>query len=89
MNRAYLEITYRQGKILAAYYHLPHALELKSVRTERIEPGLIVDIAANGEPLGIEITAPTLLTLPILNEALARIGCAPATFADIEPLVAA
>lgn len=89
MKSAYLEVTYRHGKILAAYYHVPHNSALKSARTERIEPGLIVDIAATGEPLGIEITAPALLTLPLLNSALESIGCAPASPADIKPLAAA
>lgn len=89
MKAAYLEVTYRHGKILAAYYHVPHEPALKSARTERIEPGLIVDIAANGDPLGIEITAPSLLTLSLMNRVLESIGCAPASPADIEPLVAA
>lgn len=89
MKTAYLEVTYRHGKIFATYYHVPHEAALTSVRTERIEPGLIVDIAANGAPLGIEITVPSLLPLPLLNSALASMGCAPASLADIQPLLAA
>lgn len=89
MKEAYLEVTYRHGRALAAYYHLPRPSRWKSVRTRRIDPGLIVDLAANGQPLGIEITAPARLTVAALNRILHDMGCAPASRADLAPLRAA
>jgi len=50
---------------------------------------LIIDLAANGKPLGIEITAPQQLTLATLNRVLRELGCAPVRRADLAPLKAA
>jgi uncharacterized protein YuzE len=57
MNTAYLEVTYHQGKLVAAYYYLPRLPEQRSVRTRRVEPGLLIDYAKDGRPIGVEITA--------------------------------
>jgi uncharacterized protein YuzE len=57
MNTAYLEVTYREGKPIAAYYYLPRPEEQRSVRTRRVEAGLLIDFAKDGRPIGIEITA--------------------------------
>jgi hypothetical protein len=89
MKEAYLEVTYRHGVLLAAYLHLPASGRRKSVRTRRVEPGLVIDFAANAQPLGIEITAPAQLTLAALNRVLRDLGCAPVRRADIAPLRAA
>jgi hypothetical protein len=89
MKEPYLEVTYRHGRLFAAYFHLPRTARQKSVRTRRVAPGLIIDLAANGRPLGIEITAPAQLTLAILNRVLRDLGCAPARRADLAPLRAA
>jgi hypothetical protein len=89
MKEAYLEVTYRHGQPLAAYFYLPRHTRQKSARTRRVEPGLIIDLAATGQPLGIEITAPALVTLTILNRVLRDLGCAPVRRADLAPLRAA
>ena len=89
MKEAYLEVTYRKGRALAAYFYLPRSTRQKSVRTRRVEHGLIIDLAANGTPLGIEITAPEQLTLATLNRVLRELGCAPVRRADLAPLKAA
>lgn len=89
MREAYLEVTYRHGQPLAAYFHLPRRPRQKSVRTRRVDPGLIVDFAADGQPLGIEITAPAQLTVVTLNRLLRELGCAPVRRADLAPLHAA
>ena len=52
MNTAYLEVTYRQGKPVAAYYYLPRLAGQRSVRTRRVEPGLLIDYAKGGRPIG-------------------------------------
>ena len=89
MKEAYLEVTYRHGQALAAYLYLPQATRPKSVRTRRVDPGLIIDFAASGEPLGIEITAPAQVTVILLNRVLRELGCAPVRRADLAPLRAA
>ena len=55
MKHAYLEVTYRRGRPLAAYYYLPRQDGEKSVRTERVGGGLVVDDSADNNAMGIEI----------------------------------
>ncbi len=89
MKRSYLEVTYRKGRALAAYYYLPRQDGDKSVRTEQAKGGLLVDFTRDGRAIGIEITSPSHLDLPSLNEVLARLGQRPARAEDVAPLVAA
>ena len=88
MNTCYLEITYRRGKPVAAYFYLLRQAGDTSARTVVGPNGLVTDFTADGRPMGIEITAPSLLTLPALNEALAAAQQPPATADDIAPLLA-
>lgn len=70
MRDRYLEVTFRHGQPIAAYYYLPRESDQKSVRTRRVEPGLVVDLAADGRAIGIEITTPAKFTLAGLNAVL-------------------
>jgi len=72
MRGRFLEITYRNGKPVAAYLYLPRQPDDRSVRTKRLEPGLVIDLAENGQAIGIEITSPSVTTLAHLNLALAE-----------------
>ena len=74
---------------MAAYLYLPRSPEDKSHRTVKIEPGMIIDYAVNGAPIGIEITAPAKVMVADLNQVLASLGAPELTKADIEPLKAA
>lgn len=89
MKEAYLEVTYRHGRALAAYFYLPRRGRAKVVRTRRVDPGLIVDLSAKGEALGIEITAPATVTVAALNRVLREFGCDPVSRQDLAPLRAA
>jgi uncharacterized protein YuzE len=89
MKERYLEVTFRQGRPLAAYYYLPREAHQKSVRTRRVEPGLVIDFAADGQAIGIEITAPSKVTLAALNAVLDELGQVPATEVDLAPVLAA
>lgn len=89
MKDRYLEATFRHGQPIAAYYYLPRGTDQKSVRTRRVEPGLIIDFAADGQALGIEITTPGLMSLAALNAVLQELGHAPAREADLAPVLAA
>ena len=63
MKERYLEVTYRSGKPIVGYLHLPRANGVKSARTEEMVPGLLVDFSIDGRPIGLEVTAPTKVTL--------------------------
>ena len=89
MREPYLEVTFRHGLPLAGYYYLPRKTGRKSCRTRRIEPGLIVDFDDGDEPIGIEITAPTKVTLSAFNEVLDELGQPPINERDFAPLRAA
>jgi hypothetical protein len=89
MKDTYLEVTYRKGRPLAAYYYLPRSDGDRSARTERAAGGLLVDYTADGRPIGIEIVSPGSLQLSDLNGLLERLGFAPVAREDLAPLVAA
>jgi len=89
MKHSYLEVTYRKGRPLAAYFYLPRPNAERSARTESAEGGLLVDYSADGKPIGIEITSPSRLDLAQLNQLLDRLGQEPVAREDLVPLVAA
>jgi hypothetical protein len=74
MKGRFLEITYRNGRAVAAYLYLPRKPDDRSVRTMRLDGGLIIDLAGDGRAIGIEITSPTRTTLADLNGALAKVS---------------
>ena len=84
-----MEVTFWRGRPVAAYYYLPRRPGQKSVRTRRVEPGLVIDWARGGRPIGIEITAPSKLSLASLNRLLRELGFAPVTRDDLAPVLAA
>ena len=89
MNDSYLEVTFRHGRPMAAYYYLPRRPKDKSYRTKRVEPGLVIDFARDGKPIGIEIVAPDKLTLAVFNRVLRELGFRPLKRTDLAPLMAA
>src|SRR5438309_812885 len=58
MMEGYLQVTYRNGQPFAAYYCPPGVRRRKSARCEEMKPGLVIDFAADGSALGIEILEP-------------------------------
>lgn len=89
MSQAYLEVTFRYGRAIAAYFYLPRRPGQRSYRTVRYEPGLIVDFSRSGRPIGIEITAPEAVSLAAMNRVLGEFGLARIKRADLAPLLAA
>jgi hypothetical protein len=89
MQGSYLEVTFRRGKPMAGYYYLPRRAGQKSYRTERLTSGLLVDFSRGGRPIGIEITAPSELSLRSLNRVLRDLGQEPVRREEIAPLLAA
>lgn len=88
MRERYLEVTFRKGRALAAYLYLPRPSDAKSVRTEQHGDGILVDYMENGDPMGIEITAPERITADTLNAVLERLGQPPITDEEFAPLAA-
>ncbi len=86
MKQRFLEITFRRGTPLAAYLYLPRNPGDKAARTQRQDSGILIDYAEDGRPIGIEITAPTKITLAALNQALSFAHQDPVTPDDFAPL---
>jgi uncharacterized protein YuzE len=89
MKKPYLEVTYRQGRAMAAYLYLPRRPGEKSFRSTKADPGLVVDFNRSGKPIGIEITAPDQVTATALNRVLREFGLEPIKRLDLAPLRAA
>jgi hypothetical protein len=89
MHAPYLEVTFREGRAIAAYYYLPRSPGATASRTHRLEPGLVVDYDHSDTPIGIEITAPRALTLEAFNRVLVQLGQPPIAQAEFAPLRAA
>jgi len=89
MNTPYLEVTYRRGRAIAAYYYLPRRPGQRSARTRRVEAGLLVDYARGGKPIGVEITNPGALSVAAFNRVLRELGFASVSREDVAPLIAA
>ena len=89
MRHRYLEVTFRDGKPLAAYLYLPRNPGDVSIRTVQHGEGLLIDFGADGRAIGIEITSPSRVSLRALNRALASVSQDLATAEELRPLAAA
>ena len=89
MNESYLEVTFHHGRPMAAYYYLPRRPGQKSYRTGKAEAVLLIDYSRGGRPIGIEITAPSKVTLAAVNRVLKGLGFAPVKREELAPLLAA
>lgn len=89
MSESSLEVTFRHGGAVAAYLYLPRRAGEKSHRTLRSGQGPLVDFSRSGKPIGIEITAPTRISLTSLNRVLKGLGLAKLSRSDLAPLRAA
>ena len=88
MKHRYLEVTFRKGKPLAAYLYLPRPAGTRAARTAAAGHGLRIDFDAQGAPIGVEITAPGLVTIAQLNAVLAPLGVARLEPEEWAPLAA-
>ncbi len=89
MKERYLEVTFRDGRPLAAYLYLPRATGVKAARTVQASAGILVDYAAEGPPIGIEITAPGVVKVAEINRVLRSLGLEAARASELAPLKAA
>jgi hypothetical protein len=88
-NGLFLEVTFRGGRPWAAYLQLPRTGGQRVVRSRREEHGMVVDLARDGTPLGIEITVPGAVKLADVNRLLKALGAPTITKEEFAPLVAA
>ncbi len=86
MSGRYFQVTYRDGKPLAAYLYLPRLPGDVSVRVEAHGPGYLVDHAADGRSIGVEMPSPSLVTLAGLNAVLETLGVDAASEAELSPV---
>ena len=86
MQERYLEITYHRGRPLAAYLYLPRHANDKSHRVIQEGHGLMVDLAEDDRPIGIEIVSPQAVSLAEINEVLAKYALPPADREEVAPL---
>lgn len=89
MNNVSLQVTYRKGKPFAAYLYLSAGPSGKSVRTEAVTEELLIDFAADGTPLGIEIISPGDVSIEEIQRCFDRLGLGRLEPAELEPLKAA
>jgi len=89
MQDRYLEITFRKGKPVAAYLYLSRTIQAKSAQTREVAPGLVADYDENGSPIGLEITAPSQVTISEINNALHLLHQLPMPENELLPLKAA
>lgn len=74
MKDRYLEVTFRKGKPLAAYLYLPRPEGVESVRTERMDAGILVDFDKDDRPIGVEITDPAAVNPSDINAVVEGLG---------------
>jgi uncharacterized protein YuzE len=89
MRDRYLEVTFRKGKVLAAYLYLPRPAGARSVRTTAAAPGILIDFSSDDAVIGIEITSPGAISLDAINAVLVQLGQPRVSAAEIAPLRAA
>lgn len=89
MSQLYLEVTFRRGQPVAAYLYFPRSMGERSCRTSRAGPGMVIDYGENSRPLGMEITAPSKITVADLNRVLDGLGVPEVSADDVLPLKAA
>jgi uncharacterized protein YuzE len=74
MKQRYLEVTFRKGKPLAAYLYLPRPTGTRAARTVDAGRGVHVDFDERGTAIGVEISAPSALSVAELNAILVEHG---------------
>jgi hypothetical protein len=89
MKSISLQVTYRGGRASAAYIWLDHRPGTKSARSVEWAPDLIVDFAADGRPIGVEVVDPEKVTNTDIFNVFDGLGLARPDAADLAPLAAA
>lgn len=86
MKRPSIEITYRGGRIVAAYIAIADAAAGRCIASREMAPGVIVDFARGERAIGLEIALPKSVTLAGVNRVLRAVGAEPLRRSDFGPL---
>jgi uncharacterized protein YuzE len=89
MSTFSLQITYRKGEPFAAYIYLFRKPGQRSARTEEVSPDLLIDYAADGTPIGIEIVSPRYVAMDEILAVFDRLGIGRPALNELAPLRAA
>jgi len=89
MSTISLQVTYRKGRPFAAYIYLASRAGDTSTRVEEITADLLVDYAADGRPLGIEIVTPEAVSTEAILEVFDELGLGRPAAEELAPLRAA
>jgi hypothetical protein len=89
MSHRYLEVTYRHGKVLAAYLDLPRRSGDVSARVEKHDSAFLIEWTGDGRPISIKMPSPSLVTLEGLNRVLADLNLDPVPLEEAAPVVTA
>jgi len=81
-----LVVSYHEGRRIAAYLYMPRKPGEKSARSRQVSPGYVVDFAADGRAIGLEMLDPDHVTLESINRILDQVGAGPITESDLAPL---
>lgn len=87
-EEVYLELTYRHGKPFAGYLHLPRKEGDRVVRSRKAAAELVVDYAADGRAIGIEIISPSAISPDDINKLLAELDQQAMGADELAPLLA-
>lgn len=86
MEAADLEVTYRHGRPLAAYLCFAARGGEVAAKTKKVGEDLVMDFAADGRLIGVEIVNPAGFRLEVLNAALVALKQPPVSAEDLAPL---
>jgi uncharacterized protein YuzE len=82
-----LQVTFRGGRLLAAYLSFRKDSKANAVRTKRESDGMLVDFNEEGTAIGIEFIAPSKVTLAKVNTLLESLGEESASLDELWPLI--
>lgn len=89
MSGPYLEITFRKGRVFAAYLYLPRPAGAVVDASRELRPGLVVDFGSDGKALGVEIVDPGAIPTEQILEVLREVDAGPLSPEELAPLHAA
>lgn len=89
MSALSVQVTYRKGRPFAAYIYLARHAGEESAKTEEITPDILVDYAADGRPIGIEIVTPEAVDSEDVYAVFDKLALGRPSAAELEPLPAA
>jgi hypothetical protein len=86
MAKPRIEIVFRRGRPVAAFFHLREGTSGKSGRTIAIRPQMTAHYDDAGHPTGLELSLPTRASALEVNDALRELSGDPVEDADLVPL---